>query len=64
VTLIDPMLVALANGDIVSVFAVGDGANQPMAIFVWPNGEPGFLLRYMTYPPLALRAYTGTVVVP
>jgi hypothetical protein len=59
-----PASLMLHTDDIASVFAVGDGANQLVAIFVWPNGEPGFLLRYMTYLPLALRAYTGTAVVP
>jgi hypothetical protein len=59
-----PASLMLHTDDIASVFAVGDGANQSVAIFVWPNGEPGFLLRYMTYLPLVLRGYTGTVVVP
>jgi hypothetical protein len=57
-----PASLMLHPDDIASVFAVGDGANESVAIFVWPNGEPGFLLRYMTYLPLVMRGYTGTVV--
>jgi hypothetical protein len=44
VTLIDPMPVTLLGGDIVSLFAVGDGTNQPVGAFAWPAGEVGALL--------------------
>lgn len=43
-TLIDPMPVALSAGDIVSLFAVGDGANQPVGTFALPSGAEGSLL--------------------
>jgi nitrogen fixation protein len=43
-TLIDPMPVALNAGDILSVFAVGDGVNQPVGAFALPGGQVGFLL--------------------
>jgi hypothetical protein len=43
-TLIDPWRFDLGDGDILSAFAVGDGTNQPLAVFVLPAGEPGFLL--------------------
>jgi hypothetical protein len=44
VTLIDPMPVTLLDGNIVSLFAVGDGTNQPVGVFAWPAGEVGALL--------------------
>jgi hypothetical protein len=59
-----PASLMLHTDDIASVFAVGDGANEPVAIFVWPNGEPGFLLRYMTYLPMVMRGFTGTLMGP
>jgi hypothetical protein len=43
-TLIDPMPVEFNNGDILSVFAVGDGANQPVGAFALPSDVEGFLL--------------------
>jgi len=43
-TLIDPWKFDLGDGDILSAFAVGDGTNQPLAVFVLPSGQPGFLL--------------------
>jgi hypothetical protein len=43
-TLIDPMPVTLSAGDIVSVFAVGDGGNQAVGAFALPSGEEGSLL--------------------
>ena len=43
-TLIDPMPVELKAGDIISVFAVGDGGNQPVGAFALPSGEEGALL--------------------
>ncbi len=42
--LINPMPLEIEDGDILSLFAVGDGANQPLGIFALPAGEPGFLL--------------------
>jgi len=44
VVLIDPAPITLSGGDIVSVFAVGDGVNQPLGAFGWPSGTPGGLL--------------------
>ncbi|MGD9317946.1 MAG: DUF4397 domain-containing protein, partial [Anaerolineae bacterium] len=44
VTLIDPMPVTLNDGDIVSLFAVGDGGNQALGVFAWPSDQVGFLL--------------------
>lgn len=43
-TLIDVMPVDLNAGDIVSVFAVGDGSNQPLGGFSLPQGSPGALM--------------------
>jgi hypothetical protein len=43
-TLIDPMPVTFNNGDILSVFAAGDGANQPVGAFALPSDAEGFLL--------------------
>jgi hypothetical protein len=43
-TLIDLMPVDLMDGDILSVFAVGDGANQPVGAFALPSGTAGGLL--------------------
>jgi hypothetical protein len=51
VTLIDPVPVTLNDGDIVSVFAVGDGGNQALGVFAWPSDQVGFLL------PLGYRFY-------
>ncbi|MGD9048359.1 MAG: hypothetical protein PVF77_09915, partial [Anaerolineae bacterium] len=57
VTLIDPMPVTLNDGDIVSLFAVGDGANQPLGVFAWPSDQVGFLLPlgYKLYFPIILN---------
>ncbi|HSJ59123.1 MAG TPA: DUF4397 domain-containing protein [Anaerolineae bacterium] len=54
VTLIDPIPVTLNDGDNLSVFAVGDGANQPAAALALPLCQPGFLLPefYTYYLPL------------
>jgi hypothetical protein len=61
-TYIDPLPVTLADGDVVSAFAVGDGANQPLGVFAWPSDAVGFLLplaEYGTvYLPVIPRAYT------
>jgi hypothetical protein len=60
VTLIDPLPVKFSDGDILSVFAVGDITNQPADAFALPLGEPGFLLlqRYMTFLPLIFSNVT------
>lgn len=43
-TLIDPFPFALVEGQVASLFAVGDGTNQPLGIFLLPSGAPGMLL--------------------
>ena len=43
-TLINPMPATFGDGDILSVFAVGDGTNQPLGIFVLPSDAQGFFL--------------------
>jgi hypothetical protein len=43
-TLIDLMPVTLGAGDIVSLFAVGDGTNQPLGAYALPAGVEGDLL--------------------
>lgn len=48
-TLIDPFLVTFNSGDILSVFAVGDGTNQPLGVFALPSGQPGALLPLAKY---------------
>jgi nitrogen fixation protein len=53
VTLIDLMPVALSAGDIVSVFAVGDGVNQPVGAFALPSGAAGSLLPLAAYVQIA-----------
>ncbi len=57
VTLIDPAPVTLSDGDILSAFAVGDGANQPLGVFAWPSDQVGFLLplQYRLYLPIIMR---------
>ena len=54
-----PSELTLQAFDIASLFAVGDITNQDVQIFVWPSGEPGFLLsdEYMTYLPLVMRGF-------
>jgi hypothetical protein len=44
VVYIDIAPVTLADGQILSVFAVGEGANQALGAFALPAGEVGFLL--------------------
>ena len=63
-SLFGPVSLMLQNGDIASVFAVGDVTNQPVGIFVWPSGEAGFLVKYKLYLPLVMKNSTGTVVLP
>jgi hypothetical protein len=58
-TLIDPVPVTLNEGDIVSAFATGDGANQPLGVFALPSGEVGAFLDLMTrlyFPFIFLNA--------
>ncbi|MBK8984912.1 MAG: DUF4397 domain-containing protein [Chloroflexi bacterium] len=43
-TLIDPLPVTFAAGDIVTAFATGDGTNQPLGVFAWPVDVEGFFL--------------------
>jgi hypothetical protein len=61
-TYIDPMPVTFADGDILTAFAVGDGANQPLGVFAWPSDAVGFLLPLegpnMVYLPLVPQGYT------
>jgi predicted extracellular nuclease len=40
--LIDPVAVDFADGDIISVFATGDGDNQRLGVFALPAGGEGF----------------------
>lgn len=65
-SLFGPVSLMLENNDIASVFAVGNTVKQPVDIFVWPNGEPGFLLseQYVTFLPIILRSFVGTAMVP
>ena len=63
VTLIDPLPVTVADGDILSIFAVGDGVNQPLGVFAWPSNAEGFLLPLaFTDVDLSLVT-TGTIYV-
>jgi uncharacterized repeat protein (TIGR01451 family) len=60
-TYIDPLPVTFNDGDIVSAYAVGDGVNQPLGVFAWPAGVPGFLLPLAGYgvevsPPAAAQS--------
>jgi hypothetical protein len=43
-TLIDPLAVTFADGDILSAFATGEGVNQPLGVFALPAGMEGFFL--------------------
>jgi hypothetical protein len=62
--LIDPLPVPFNAGDIVSAFAVGEGVNQPLGVFAWPAGVPGFLLPLAqpvsgdVFLPLVMNRYT------
>jgi predicted outer membrane repeat protein len=49
ITLVDPLPVSFAEGQVVTVFAVGDGSNQPLGVFAWNAGEPGALLPLAAY---------------
>jgi len=48
-TLVDPLPVTFTAGQVVSVYAVGDGINQPLGVFAWNAGEPGALLPLAEY---------------
>ncbi len=67
-TLIDPLPVALASNSIQSVFATGDGVNQPLGAFAWPSNQAGMFLPLATYgvtvvPPTSAQSqYVGKVV--
>jgi hypothetical protein len=58
-TLIDPVPVTFNDGDIVSAFATGDGANQPLGVFALPSGQQGAFLdlapKFYLYFPIILR---------
>ncbi len=41
-TLIDVAPVTLNDGDIVDAYAVGDGSNQDLGVFLWPSNAAGF----------------------
>jgi hypothetical protein len=59
-TLIDPLAVILGDGDILSIFAVGDGANQDLGIFALPGGAPGSLVplaKFHIFLPLIMRNF-------
>jgi hypothetical protein len=43
-TLTDPLPLALEAGEILSAFAVGDGTNEPVAVYLLPGGQPGYLV--------------------
>lgn len=59
--LIDPRPVTFAEGEIVTAFAAGDGANQPLGVFAWPVNTAGFFLplvgemSHSLYLPLVIR---------
>ena len=58
VTLIDPLAVSVKDGDILSVYAVGDLGNQPVGAFALPSGVEGFLLPLTAgqiYLPIVMR---------
>ncbi len=42
--LIDPVELSFDDGDIISVFAVGDGAIQDLGVFAYPPNTPGFFV--------------------
>jgi uncharacterized repeat protein (TIGR01451 family) len=59
-TVIDLYPVDLANGAILSVFATGEGANQPLGAFALPAGAPGSFLALETelLLPFIFRLFT------
>lgn len=48
-TLFDPLPVTFAAGDNLAAFATGDGVKQPLGVFAYPAGVPGFFLPLATY---------------
>jgi subtilisin family serine protease len=50
VTLIDPLPLTFAAGDIISAFASGDGLNQDLGVFALPAGVEGFFLPLYVEP--------------
>ena len=52
-TLIDPLPVTFAAGEIVSAFATGEGTNQDLGVFALPAGAPGDFLPLATYVQVA-----------
>ncbi|MCH8478658.1 MAG: choice-of-anchor J domain-containing protein [Wenzhouxiangella sp.] len=54
--LIDPVEVSFNDGDIVSAFAAGDGANQDLGAFALPSDAEGFFLGLNTIAPEAAIA--------
>jgi hypothetical protein len=57
-TLIDLFPVPFKDGDILTVFAVGDGSNQPVGAYALPLGEPGEMLPLVAqylYMPLIFK---------
>jgi hypothetical protein len=60
VTLIDPLPITFNEGDIVSIFAVGDGANQPLGVFALPSDQPGALLPLARYQWLPITLNDAT----
>jgi hypothetical protein len=61
VTLIDPAPVTFTEGQILSAFATGEGANQPLGAYALPSGELGFFLplaeeEYMIYLPIIVKS--------
>jgi hypothetical protein len=60
-TLIDPLEVTIGAGNIRSLFAVGDGVNQPLGVFLLPPGSPGYLIPLVGHDvsltPAAVEGY-------
>jgi hypothetical protein len=62
VTLIDPEPVTFTDGQILSAFATGEGANQPLGAYALPADEMGFFLPlaeiedfYYIYMPIVVK---------
>ncbi|MGY6631544.1 MAG: S8 family serine peptidase [Wenzhouxiangella sp.] len=49
--LIDPIELTFAEGDIISAFAVGDGANQSLGVYALPPTAPGFFVPLVGQAP-------------
>lgn len=67
-TLIDPYPFTLTDGEITSVFAIGDGTNQPLGAFKLPVGAQGALmplaasLQVAHLAPFPMSSSTGVTV--